>query len=278
MLQMNVCFRSACWMQRFNFNEGVFMKRLVVGLIALLFSTSAFGQKIELTPRNSVSLRGAVSTESVSRAILNILKSDEKELYLFIDSPGGSIFAGMELVELLKSTDKKVVCVTNFAASMAFVILQACHERIVTNNGVLMQHVASYGLQGNEPNNYRMAQFLRRVVNKLDTEQAERLGLTRQQFQRLTRDDLWLIGDEALKLKAADRVGTVSCSKELINQTEKHQVRVLFFVIEVTMSKCPLINAPVKVGGDGVYMSAEEITEIHNHFDTQYQINKLRKK
>ena len=224
----------------------------------LFFCSSAFSDTLVLKPENTISLRGQVSQASVSKAIQEILTSKEDTLYLHLNSPGGSIFAGLELVETIKNSGKKIICVADFAASMAFVILQSCHERYVTNYGVLMQHVASYGLNGNEPNNFKMAKFIRKVVRKLNREQAKRIGLSPKEFYSKTRSDWWIFGDDAVKNNTADKVTGLSCSKELIDQVEEVTVPVFIFSVKLKFSKCPLITSPLEEPSPSKELTKEE--------------------
>lgn len=217
------------------------------GLLALAGVAGAQEVKtIDLKPENTLVLRGPVDSNSASKAVKDLLTSQEETVYLFLASPGGSIFAGLELVDTIKSSGKNVICVADFAASMAFVILQACNERYVTQYGVLMQHVASFGLQGEAPNNFSMTSFLRSVFRKMNKEQADRLGMSVSDFNKKTRSDWWLMGSDAVKNNAADGVAQVRCSKELINKKETIDVATLFFTVTLTFSGCPTISQPIE--------------------------------
>ena len=82
-------------------------------------------------------------------------KIDSKEIYIYISSPGGSVMEGMKIVDLIKSLEKsgrQVSCISDFSASMAFIILQSCPKRLATFSSILMQHQMSLGLEGNIEN------------------------------------------------------------------------------------------------------------------------------
>lgn len=236
------------------------MKKFILALVMLVFPSLAMASprarvqaedKIpEMTAKNTVVLRGEVTSSSISRVIRQINESSEKELYLFITSPGGSIIAGNQLVYLLKTTEKKITCVANIAVSMAFVILQACENRVVLPHAIVMQHVASYGLRGEAPNNLSRVKFLHRMLKQMDEAQAKRIGMSYKEFKSKTRNDWWLFGDESVKFNVADRVGTVKCSPELTKSRIKEKVQVFFFTIDVVWSACPLVEYPVKIGDE----------------------------
>lgn len=219
-------------------------------VLGLFLATTGYSRTITLTPENSLVLRGEVKGQNMATLTHRVMAGPQDKLYLFIDSPGGSIFAGLKLVDALRATDKRIVCVANTAISMAFVIFQACDERLIMDDAVLMQHVASYGLQGQEPNNFSLANFLHRMTQSMNRMQARRMGMTEEAFYDKVRDDWWMWGDEAVKNKAADQVVNVRCSKELINSYTVETVQVFIFTIKLKFSNCPLIPFPLSVGGE----------------------------
>jgi ATP-dependent Clp protease protease subunit len=226
---------------------------LMVGaamVMGLFLASSGYSRTITLTPENSLVLRGEVRSQNMADLTHKVMSGKQDKLYLFIDSPGGSIFAGLKLVDALRATDKRIVCVANTAISMAFVIFQACDERLIMDDAILMQHVASYGLDGQEPNNFTFANFLHRMTQRMNHMQAQRMGMTDEAFYSKIRDDWWMWGDEAVKNKAADQVVDVKCSKELINSYTTETFQVFIFTIKLKFSNCPLIPFPVGVGGE----------------------------
>ncbi len=218
---------------------------VALGLLAICVPP-AYGEEITLTPDNTIVLRGTVSSSNMNKISVRILTAPVDTLYLFVDSPGGSIFAGLKLIDAIKSTDKNIVCIANTAISMAFVILQACDERVIVDNAVLMQHVPSYGVDGQEPNNYTFAGFIRSVSKGLYAMQAKRMGMTTSAFYAKIRDDWWMWDEEALTNRAADRKVSVKCSKELINKVSIEKEQVFIFTITMKFSGCPLIAGPLE--------------------------------
>lgn len=199
---------------------------------------------------NTIVLRGEVDGSSVSKAISALMTASGDTVNLFLSSPGGSVIDGVQLVQAIRSVNKKVVCVTDFSASMSFVILQACDERIVLESSILMQHVPSFGVRFQpQPNAVAFVEFLKQVTNAIDTAQAKRMELPLERFKQLVRDDYWLFGREAVKAKAADRVAQAVCTPELVNKEEKQTLSLFngFVKVNITWSKCPLITEPKSV-------------------------------
>lgn len=214
-----------------------------------------------LNSRNTVVLRGVVTDNSISKVIRQINESTEPELYLFLSSPGGSIMAGNQLVYLLQTTDKKITCVANIAASMAFVILQACERRVVLPHATVMQHVASYGLRGEAPNNLSRVRFLHRMIDEMDRWQARRIGMSLREFKARTRSDWWLFGRESIRANVADSTGAFRCSPEMTRARVKEKVQVFIFTIDVEWSACPLVEYPVKIGDTDTLARISQVPE-----------------
>lgn len=227
---------------------------LATSLVAL--STFAFAEtdekaenssRVVLNGKNLVVIKGEIDDESVAIAASQLLESDGKEITIFISSPGGSIVAGNSLISIMKGSGKKTRCIASEAVSMAFVIFQACDERLVLENSIVMQHEASYGLKGQAPNNRSMLNFIESMLKTMDKAQADRIGLSYAEFKSRTRNDWWLFGSAAVDNDVADSLVSVTCSPELSKKHTKQTLRGFFISAEVEWSGCPLVDGPLKV-------------------------------
>ena len=199
---------------------------------------------------NTIVLRGEINGSSVSKTISALMTHQGSVVNLFLSSPGGSILDGAQLVQAIRSVNKKVVCITDFSASMSFVILQACDERVVLESSILMQHVASFGLRHQpQPNAVAFVEFLSQITTTIDVAQAKRMQLPLERFRQMIRNDYWLFGKEAVKAKAADRVAQTTCSPELTKKESKETISVYggLVKINVVWSACPLVTDPKSV-------------------------------
>ena len=221
------------------------MRKLMLAAILVFSSGIAKAEAdVEFVAGNSYTLAGPVTEESVDAAIAGTSAPGIK--YLVLNTPGGSVDAGYRFVSYLR-TRQDITCVVQSAASMGFVILQACGKRYVLDHSVLMQHQASVGLPQTKVKN--LVTILRGILaqlRELDRMQADRMGLTAKEFDQLTTDDLWIFsGARAVELRAADKVVTATCSPELLTKKlrKKEVVQVFIFLqeVEVEYSACPLI-------------------------------------
>ena len=206
----------------------------------------AIAEEITLTPDNTLVLRGEVRFNNMVQLSHKLLTSKAETVYLFIDSPGGEIFSGLQLVHAIQATNKKVVCIANTAISMAFIIFQACDERVIVEHSVLMQHMPSYGSQGQEPNNYSYSEFIHSMAQGLYKMQAEKMGMSVKDFYSKIRDDWWMFDDQGIENKAADRKVSVTCSPELLAKYDVETFQVFIFTVKLKFNGCPLIMGPVE--------------------------------
>lgn len=126
----------------------------------------------------------------------------DKDIDIYINSPGGSVFAGIAIYNMLKRhTGYKKVIVEGYAASIASVIAMAGDEIIIPANAYLMIHKAWGVVIGN-------ADELRKKVDlyeRLDTSIANAYlskateGMTEEKFLELMKNETWLNGKEAVK-------------------------------------------------------------------------------
>lgn len=250
-------------------------KLLTIALMTIFtFSCEAKSNKtITLSKDNTLVLNNEVNDETVAKLSAQALAMDENldedsPIYLVLNTPGGSVTAGLELIDNLKALDRKVHTITVFAASMGFQIAQNLNDRIITNNGVLMSHRARGGMSGEfggqSPSQFetRFA-FWNNKIKEMDKITVARTkGMqTLESYQAAYENELWLTGKDAVTQGYADTVSLTRCDKSLSGVvTESFS----FFGlrIEVVFSECPLITGPLAVNMSimvgGKKMSLEE--------------------
>jgi len=114
-----------------------------LSLFVLLITVLAQKQNvIELNSRNLITFRGEIVESSTINWInqINEHGPETTTLYVYLSSSGGSVLEGNKLVDqikMLESNGINVICIADFVASMAFVILQACPKRIASSSSVL---------------------------------------------------------------------------------------------------------------------------------------------
>ena len=231
-------------------------------LSAMLFvSTSAAAvaapTAVVLSKDNFVKLVGPVTDDSSSKFINDLLlQQGKREITVYIDSPGGSVIAGAQIVQTVRNlkasnSNLRIRCYAANAASMAFVVLQSiCDQRLIGEVSALMQHQATFQVGGRTGEVTARVALITSYINWMDAIQAVRLGITIKELRARTVDEWWMLGDEAIKSKAADKIVPILCTPALVKSTHVETFQNLFFKAEITWSDCPLVNSPLEVKMD----------------------------
>jgi len=234
------------------------MKRLIILTLSLILGfavvNTAFAQKpirIILTKNNHVSLNESFNNRSIAivkAKLFNLSFKTRKDLYLVLNTPGGSVSAGESLYDFIEGLPNRVHTITLFAASMGYHTVQTLGRRYVTSASYLMSHrVRIGGLGGQIPGEaVTRMRLLEKRAKFLDTKAANRVGLNYNQYRDLIKDELWLGANDAIAQGHADRIAIVSCDASLKGFIKK-SVRTFFGNFNVVFSKCPLITGAISV-------------------------------
>jgi len=229
---------------------------MLISIISLLLSFSYIqdccSKTIILSNNNFVSLVGPVTTNSVddvikslnNRAVSEYIQ-DNKNINLYINSPGGSVFAGNHLVQYIKTlqdSNISVNCIAQNFMSMGFVIMQSCTKRYVMFDSIGMQHQMSLGLKGNIENLRNHFRLIDRVNNILIDMEIKKIGIAKESYLLKILSDWWLYGEENVFESVADELITVRCTSMIYNEKVKKSESFLGFDFELEMNKCPIIN------------------------------------
>lgn len=224
-------------------------------LLALLMMINvAVANTITLDADNTVALRDAFNSGSVANAInklqeLHATLPEHRNINLYLNSPGGSIIAGNELIKFINSLGREVNVICDFCASMGFQTFQGINgKRYITKFGVLMSHKAYGGFRGEFPGQVenRLNFWLKRLA-KMDEIVVSRTNgkQTLQSYQALYENEYWCNDTDCVEAGFADAIADVKCSKTL-SGTISQIIRTFFGPVELIMSKCPLVTGVLK--------------------------------
>lgn len=221
------------------------IKYLLIILLCVVMGASArVGiPNVELTPQNLVSLTTDVNPRSVTNVIWQLEHNNSKAIYLYINSPGGDIVAGYQLVQYLLVTHKNIQCIAAVAASMAHVILEACPVRLGTPINILLQHKAAVGIAPSSASQIEQTlKVLTGLELVLNTLEAKRIGVSLEEFEKRTFYPWITFGPESIKENMIDKIVTVTCSSELYNTVSYLNVTNSARIsTAIQISRCPLL-------------------------------------
>ena len=152
-------------------------------------------------------------TASLVIAQLLFLDADDpgKDIFLYINSPGGSVTAGMGIYDTMQyiKSDVSTICV-GMAASMGAFLLAAGQKgkRFALPNSTIMIHQPLGGMQGQASDMKIHAEYILKVKEKLNKILSERTGKSFEQVEKDTDRDNFLTATEAKEYGLIDGVMT----------------------------------------------------------------------
>ena len=129
-------------------------KLLLILLLVKSVSAHAEPKTIVLDKKRTINIIGTVDSGMVDKAkqLEKLSKQSKKDVFLLINSPGGSVAFGELFVSAMgiaKARGVKIKCVVPvYAASMAFSIMLNCSENYVLPNAQLLFHPVRVGMMG----------------------------------------------------------------------------------------------------------------------------------
>ena len=150
------------------------------------------------------------SANLVIAQLLHLESQDpDKDISLYIDSPGGDVYAGLGIIDTMNfiKPDVSTICV-GMAASMASVLLAAGTKgkRLALPNSMILIHQPSSGAQGQQTDIQIAADETRWIRNHMNELLSEYTGQTTEKINADTERDNYMRAQEALEYGLIDRV------------------------------------------------------------------------
>lgn len=201
------------------------MRTNLMNLLLVNFAATVLSTSITLTPTNHVSIKGTINSYSASKFISDINRVSTNYIYVYIDSPGGSVPDGQKIIQYMQykiDNNSTILCIAWQASSMAFHIFQHCSHRYILKDSRLMQHpISLYNLSGQIENINNYIKMIYNIYNDLLITGSKRLLISPEQYLHNINNDWQLYGKAIIENNAADTIlSSVGCSKDMtINDT-----------------------------------------------------------
>ena len=164
----------------------------------------------ELWIYDEIGLFWGISSQDIADALAEVTTPN---LRVRINSPGGDVFEGIAIMNLLASWNGTVTGVVDaLCASIATVIAMACETVTMSPGSQMMIHPASGFCGGDQADMLQMAALLGFQTNNIAGLYAARAGGDQAGWLALMAAETWLTADEAVTAGLADATGVVKQS------------------------------------------------------------------
>ena len=154
-------------------------------------------------------VRDENANEIAAKLLLLAAEDAKKDIYLYVNSPGGSITAGMAIYDTMQFVPNDIVTVgIGMAASMGQLLLTAGTKgkRYITPNARVLLHQPHGGFGGTASDIQTQAQLILDMKKRLAEITAAQTGKTVQQINADGDRDRWFNAQEALEYGFVDHI------------------------------------------------------------------------
>lgn len=212
-------------MQRFTdfyaaMNGGSSVTPTGLGYIPMVIEQSGRGERAydiysRLLRERLIFLVGPVNDATANLVVAQLLflesENPDKDISLYINSPGGSVYAGMAIFDTMQfvKPDVSTLC-TGLAASMGAFLLAAGKKgkRFTLPNSRIMIHQPSGGAQGQASDIQIQAREILDLRERLNRILADNTGQTMERIGIDTERDNFMSAEDALSYGLVDKVMT----------------------------------------------------------------------
>ncbi len=166
-----------------------------------------------------IMLSGEVNDQVASSIVAQLLfleaQDPDKDIYFYINSPGGVITSGLSMFDTMNyiKPDIVTICIGQAASMGAFLLSSGTKgKRYALPHARIMIHQPSGGAQGQSTDIQIQAQEIQRLKDTLNEILAEQTGKTTKRIEKDTERDYFMSAREALEYGLIDKVLTKSFS------------------------------------------------------------------
>ncbi|MFI2810252.1 MULTISPECIES: ATP-dependent Clp endopeptidase proteolytic subunit ClpP [Microbulbifer] len=188
------------------------------GLVPMVVEQTARGERSfdiysRLLKERVIFLVGPVEDHMANLVVAQLLfleaENPDKDIHLYINSPGGSVTAGLSIYDTMQfiKPDVSTMCIGQACSMGAFLLASgATGKRFATPNSRVMIHQPSGGAQGQASDIHIHAQEILKIRQRLNELMAHHSGRSIDEIERDTERDKFLSADEASEYGLVDDV------------------------------------------------------------------------
>ena len=189
-----------------------------LGLIPMVIEQSGRGERSydiysRLLKERVIFLIGPVNDMTANLVVAQLLfleaENPDKDISLYINSPGGSVTAGMSIYDTMQfvKPDISTLCIGQAASMGAFLLAAGAKgKRFSLPNSRVMIHQPSGGFQGQSSDIQIQAKEIMYLREKLNAILAHHTGRSAEEIDRDTERDNFMSADESVKYGMIDKV------------------------------------------------------------------------
>ena len=158
-------------------------------------------------------LTGEINDVSANVVIAQLIylegKNPDKDIYLYINSPGGSVTAGIAIYDTMNyiKCDVSTICIGMAASMGAFLLSSGTKgKRFALPNSEIMIHQPLGGTQGQASDIEIQAKHMKKTKNMLNRILSENTGKPIEEIEKDTDRDNYMSADEAKKYGLIDSI------------------------------------------------------------------------
>lgn len=188
------------------------------GLVPMVIEQTARGERSfdiysRLLKERVIFLVGPVEDHMANLVVAQLLfleaENPDKDIHLYINSPGGSVTAGMSIYDTMQfiKPDVSTMCIGQACSMGAFLLnAGAKGKRFCLPNARVMIHQPSGGAQGQASDIHIHAQEILKIRERLNAIMAEHSGKTVEEVARDTERDNFMSAQESKEYGLVDDV------------------------------------------------------------------------
>lgn len=203
-----------------NINNANYLEPQALGMVPMVIEQSGRGERAfdiysRLLKERVIFLVGPVNDATANLVVAQLLfleaDNPDKDIYFYINSPGGSVTAGMSIYDTMQfiKPDVSTLCIGQAASMGAFLLTAGAKgKRFALPNSRVMIHQPLGGFQGQASDIAIHAKEILSIRDRLNRIMSEHTGQPLERIEKDTDRDNFLSAQEAAEYGLIDKVLT----------------------------------------------------------------------